>query len=113
MGEEGLGDFVGKGDALLQQLGLHFPHVHGVVAEPHRMRVEAQLVLLLVDRNELVLHHTDCQQRSINLVIIGLDELHCLTGPVLALGHRYVQAIQLHVFQSKGFWQLLLGNTVA
>lgn len=104
---------MGKSDAFLKKLGLDLSHIHGVIAESHWMRVEAKLVLLLVDGDKLVLHHTHSQQRTINLLIIGLDELDCLTCPILAFSHRYVQTVQLHVLQSQRLGQFLLGDAVA
>jgi hypothetical protein len=68
--KEGFGNFMGESDALLQQLRLHLPHVHRVVAQPDRVGVEAQLVLLLIDSDELVLDHADSQQRAIYFLVV-------------------------------------------
>lgn len=87
MTQEGLSDFMRKSDAFLKQFGFDLLHIEGVIVQLHRMTVEAQLILLLINRNELILHNTDCQQRPIDLIILPLDKLNGILLPMLAVRH--------------------------
>ena len=112
LAEEGFGDLVGEGDALLEQLGLDLLHVEGVVVELDGVAVEAELVLLLVDGDELVLDHRDRQQGVVDVVPLPLDELDHLLLPPPALHDRHPQPAQLHVLQPQRLRQLLLRHPV-